>query len=85
MIGTDRDGRRFARQGGANLYTKFSLVNIWYSEYQVLRMPAMIQSPTQNDVVRASERDLPAKEVALFLALLVVPFALLLIPALASF
>ena len=71
-------------QGGANLYTKFSLVNIWYSGCQVLRMPAMFQSQTQNPAARASERDMPAKEVALFLALLVVPFALLLIPALAS-
>ena len=47
-------------------------------------MPAMNQSDIQNAAVRGSERELPTKEVVLFLALLVVPFALLLVPVLAS-
>jgi len=46
----------------------------------------MFESHTHRpvEVSPASERELPTKEVALFLALLVVPFALLLAPALAS-
>jgi hypothetical protein len=36
------------------------------------------------EIARASERELPTKEVALFMALLVVPFALLLVPILTS-
>ena len=47
-------------------------------------MPAMNQSDIQSAVSRRSERELPTKEVALFLALLVVPFVLYLIPVLAS-
>lgn len=63
---------------------KFSLVNIWYSGYRVFRMPGMNQSDIRSATARGSERELPTKEVVLFLALLVVPFVLYLIPVLAS-
>jgi hypothetical protein len=46
----------------------------------------MLNSPSHQSLntIRGYEREVPAKEWALFVALLVLPFALLVVPALAS-
>ena len=55
-------------------------------DYLIVMMLRMVQSSSHRrfDTTRGYEREVSNREVALFLALLVLPFALLVVPILAS-